>query len=82
MAGHAFDPSAWEAKAGRSVRTAWSTQKILGHPGLLMKATSQRIKISKCYMLIMRETVRCRKDFDGEIEGQTRRQQGIWNSRS
>ena len=33
---YAFDPSTWEAEAGRalSVKTAWSTEQVLGHPGL------------------------------------------------
>ena len=45
---HAFNPSAWEAKAGRSLssRPAWSTELVPGQPGLQRekKHLSQKTK--------------------------------------
>jgi hypothetical protein len=39
---HAFNPSTWEAEAGRSLslRPAWSIEWILGQPGLHRKTVS------------------------------------------
>jgi hypothetical protein len=36
MVAHAFNPSTWEAEAGRflSSRPAWSTERVPGQPGL------------------------------------------------
>ena len=46
---HAFNPSSWEAEAGRSlsVRPAWSTEKVPGQPGphretLYQKTTTKK----------------------------------------
>jgi hypothetical protein len=43
---HAFNPSTWEAEAGRflSSRSAWSTEWVLGHPGLYRETLSQKKK--------------------------------------
>ena len=40
---HAFSPSTWEAEAGRSLgsRLAWSTDRVLGQPGLHRETLSQ-----------------------------------------
>ena len=45
MVAHAFNPSTWEAKAGKflSSRPAWSTEWVPGHPGL----HTQRNPVSK-----------------------------------
>jgi hypothetical protein len=41
---HAFNPSSWEAEAGRflSLRPAWSTKWVPGHPGLYREILSQK----------------------------------------
>jgi hypothetical protein len=40
---HAFNPSTWEAEASRflSLRPAWSTKGVPGHPGLYRETLSQ-----------------------------------------
>ena len=44
---HPFNPSNWEAEAGwfLSSRTAWSTEWVLGMPGLYRETLSQEKKI-------------------------------------
>ena len=46
MLAHAFDPSTWEAEAGRflSLRPAWSTKWVSGQPGLHRETLSQKNK--------------------------------------
>jgi hypothetical protein len=46
---HAFNPSTWEAEAGRflSSRPAWSTKRVPGQPGLYRETLSQKIKKTK-----------------------------------
>jgi hypothetical protein len=46
---HAFNPSIWEAEAGRflSSRPAWSTEWVPGQPGLYRKTLSQKTKENK-----------------------------------
>ena len=41
---HAFNPSTWEAEAGRflSSRPAWSTEWVLGQPGLYRETLSRK----------------------------------------
>ena len=41
---HTFNPSTWEAEAGRSLslRTAWSTGKVPGQPGLYRETLSRK----------------------------------------
>jgi hypothetical protein len=41
---HAFNPSTWEAEAGRflSLRPAWSTKWVLGQPGLHRETLSRK----------------------------------------
>jgi hypothetical protein len=41
---HAFNPSTWEAEAGRflSLRPAWSTEWVLGQPGLQRETLYQK----------------------------------------
>jgi hypothetical protein len=43
---HTFNPSTWEAEAGRSLRSspAWSTEWVLGQPGLHRETLSQQSK--------------------------------------
>jgi hypothetical protein len=43
---HAFNPSTWEAEAGRflSLRPAWSTKWVPGQPGLYRETLSWKIK--------------------------------------
>jgi hypothetical protein len=43
---HAFDPSTWEAEAGRflSSRPAWSTKWVPGQPGLFRETLSRKTK--------------------------------------
>jgi hypothetical protein len=43
---HAFNPSTWEAEAGRflSSRPAWSTEWVPGQPGLHRETLSQKTK--------------------------------------
>jgi hypothetical protein len=43
---HAFDPSTWEAEAGRflSSRPAWSTEWVPGQPGLHRETLSRKTK--------------------------------------
>jgi hypothetical protein len=43
---HAFNPSTWEAEAGRflSLRPAWSTKWVPGQPGLHRETLSQKKK--------------------------------------
>jgi hypothetical protein len=46
---HAFNPSTWEAEAGRflSLRPAWSTKWVPGQPGLHRKTLSRKTKKQK-----------------------------------
>jgi hypothetical protein len=46
---HPFNPSTWEAEAGRSLtsRPAWSTKWVPGQPGLHRETLSQQNKTSK-----------------------------------
>jgi hypothetical protein len=46
---HAFNPSTWEAKAGRflSSRPAWSTKGVPGQPGLYRETLTQNKQIHK-----------------------------------
>jgi hypothetical protein len=46
---HAFNPSTWEAEAGRflSLRPAWSTKGVPGQPGLYRETLSQKTKKNK-----------------------------------
>jgi hypothetical protein len=46
---HAFNPSTWEADAGRflSSRPAWSTEWVPGQPGLHRETLSQKTKTKK-----------------------------------
>jgi hypothetical protein len=43
---HAFNPSTWEAEAGRflSSRPAWSTKSVPGQPGLHRETLSRKTK--------------------------------------
>jgi hypothetical protein len=43
---HAFNPSTWEAEAGRylSSRPAWSTERVPGQTGLHRETLSQKKK--------------------------------------
>jgi hypothetical protein len=50
---HAFNPSTWEAEAGRflSSRPAWSTERVLGQLGLHREILSQKKKKKyKCFI--------------------------------
>jgi hypothetical protein len=44
MVVHAFNPSTWEAEAGRflSLRLAWSSERSPGQPGLHRETLSQK----------------------------------------
>jgi hypothetical protein len=44
MVVHGFNPSTWEAEAGRflSLRPAWSTKLVPGQPGLYRETLSQK----------------------------------------
>jgi hypothetical protein len=44
-----FNPSTWEAEAGGflSLRPAWSTERVLGQPGLLRKTLSRKTQTNK-----------------------------------
>jgi hypothetical protein len=46
VVGHAFNPSTWEAEAGRflSLRPAWSTKWVPKQPGLYRETLSQKNK--------------------------------------
>jgi hypothetical protein len=46
---HAFNPSTWEAEAGRflSSRPAWSTGRVPGQPGLHRETLSRKTKKKK-----------------------------------
>jgi DNA segregation ATPase FtsK/SpoIIIE-like protein len=46
VAAHPFNPSTREAEAGRflSSRPAWSTERVLGQPGLYRETLSQKNK--------------------------------------
>jgi hypothetical protein len=46
---HAFNPSTWEAEAGRflSLRPAWSTEGVPGQPGLHRETLSRKNKTNK-----------------------------------
>jgi hypothetical protein len=46
---HTFNPSTWEAKAGKflCLRPAWSTEWVLGQPGLYRETLSQKKKKKK-----------------------------------
>jgi hypothetical protein len=49
---HAFNPSTWEAEAGRflSSRPAWSTEWVPGQPGLHRETLSQKKKLLSFWM--------------------------------
>jgi hypothetical protein len=46
---HAFNPSTWEAEAGRflSSRPAWSTDRVPGQPGLHRETLSRKTNKTK-----------------------------------
>jgi hypothetical protein len=46
---HAFNPSTWEAEAGRSLssKPAWSTEQVARHLGIHRKTMSQKSKKTK-----------------------------------
>jgi hypothetical protein len=50
---HAYNPSTWEAEAGRflSLRPAWSTEWVPGQPGLHRETLSQ-----ECLLVSMADT--------------------------
>lgn len=62
-----------------SVRSTWSIQRVLGHPGLTSETIPQKMKILKCCMLRIMETVIYHEWFDRAIKGQAC-QQGIWKT--
>jgi hypothetical protein len=49
MVAHTFNPSTWEAEAGRSLssRPAWSTKWVPGQPGLHRETLSRKTKKKK-----------------------------------
>jgi hypothetical protein len=49
MVAHTFNPSTWEAKAGRflSSSSAWSTKQVPGQPGLHRETLFQKKKKKK-----------------------------------
>jgi hypothetical protein len=55
MLAHAFDPSTWEAEAGRflSSRPAWSTKWVLGQPGLYRETLSQKMKKKNKFIITL-----------------------------
>jgi ABC-type phosphate/phosphonate transport system substrate-binding protein len=46
---HAFNPSTWEAEAGRalSLRPVWTTELVPGQPGLHRKTLPQKTKMKQ-----------------------------------
>jgi hypothetical protein len=46
VVGHSFNPSIWEAEAGRflNLRPAWSTVRVPGQPGLHRETLFQKTK--------------------------------------
>jgi hypothetical protein len=46
MVAHTFNPSTWEAKAGKflSLRSAWFTERVPGQPVLHRETLSQKNK--------------------------------------
>jgi hypothetical protein len=46
VVGHAFNPSMWEAEAGEflNLRPAWSTERVLGQPGLYRETLTRKTK--------------------------------------
>jgi hypothetical protein len=46
---HTFNPSTWEAEAGGflSSRSAWSTKRVPGQPGLYRETLSRKTKKKK-----------------------------------
>jgi hypothetical protein len=51
---HAFNPSTWEAEAGRflSSRPAWSTKGVPGQPGLHRETLSRKTEKEKRFIFI------------------------------
>jgi hypothetical protein len=51
---HAFNPSTWEAEAGRclSSRPAWSTEWVPGQPGIHRETLSWKNKTKKVISLV------------------------------
>jgi hypothetical protein len=49
MVTHAFNPSTWEAEAGGflSLKPVWSTEWVIGQPGLHRETLSQKTKQNK-----------------------------------
>jgi hypothetical protein len=46
---HTFNPSTWEAEAGKflNLKPAWSTEWVLGQPGLHRETLTKKKKKSK-----------------------------------
>jgi hypothetical protein len=58
MVVHTFNPSAWKAEAGGSQgsRPAWSTEQVLGQPGLHRETLSQHPPPKMIHKLKEKET--------------------------
>jgi hypothetical protein len=54
---HTFNPSTWEAEAGRSLssRPAWSTEWVSGQPGLHRETLSQKKKKKESHAKLLTE---------------------------
>jgi hypothetical protein len=61
---HAFNPSTWEAEAGRSLssRPAWSTEWVPGQPGLHRETLSRKTKKKKIIYFIYVSTLSLSSD--------------------
>jgi hypothetical protein len=70
---HAFNPSTWEAEAGRflSSRPAWSTEWVPGQPGIHRETLSQINKQTKFKKKKKKKTVKGLKSYLKQVKGET-----------
>jgi hypothetical protein len=75
---HAFNPSTWEAEAGRflSSRTAWSTECVPGQPELQRETLSKKKNTTKQVEVLKEKQKKHIQTGNGNEQNHTRHKKG------